>query len=232
MKRIVAVVGSPKTETSTTAALVKRFVGLVRETDPDVELDVVSLGGVRVAPCEGCWTCSATGLCRIKDDLAAVHERISRGDLVILASPVFAANVSAQMKAFIDRSLVWSHTMRLFGKPSMTAVTAAFSDMTGPENYLRSMLIALGSLPMGALRDSPFAPADDATFRARWSETATRVVETLNGRARPDPTAEHVRTFEMLRTLVRGIPGGYAKRVWEANGWMERSFEEALAATV
>jgi len=230
MKRIVAVVGSPKAEGSTTVALIERFVGLVRERDAEVELDIVALGATRVGPCAGCWACSATGACVIKDDLDSVQTRVLAGDLVILASPVFAANVSAQMKAFIDRSFVWAHTLRLLGKPSLTAMTAAYSDMSEPEAYLRSMAIALGTLPMGGLRDHPFAPIDDQAFRARWGDLAARVVEVLNGSARPEPTPEHARTFEAMRGLALGIPGGFAKRRWEANGWMDKTFAEALAA--
>jgi len=230
MKRIVAVVGTPKALGSTTAALIERFVDLARERDPEIELDTVALGASRVGPCAGCWACSATGACVIKDDLQAVQARILAGDLIILASPVFAANVSAQMKAFIDRSFVWAHTLRLLGKPSLTAMTAAYSDMSEPEAYLRSMAIALGTLPMGGLRDHPFAPIDDKVFRDRWGDLAARVVQVLNGGARPEPTPDHFQTFEAMRGLVAGIPGGYAKGRWEANGWTDKSFAEALSA--
>lgn len=232
MTRIVAVVGTPKAEGSATVSLISRFVDLVRERERDVELDVIGLGAVRVEPCRGCWTCSAGGACPIKDDLLSVQERILGADLVILGSPVFAMNISAQMKAFIDRSFPWAHTMRLLGKPSLTAMTAAFSDMSGPESYLRSMAIALGTLPMGALRELPFAPVEGdpgAAFAARWGDLADRVALVLGRRSRPEPTPEHEHAFETMRSLAMSIPGGHAKSRWEANGWTNKTFAQALA---
>lgn len=233
MKTIVAVVGTPHAHQSATVALVTDFLELVRERDPEIGFDIVSLGATRVAPCNGCWTCSSTGACPLKDDLAGIQEKLLAADAVILGSPVHATHVSAQAKAFIDRSFLWAHMIRLIGKPSLTAVTAAFSDMTETEAYLSNMLIALGTLPMGGLRRNPFAPealTPRGACQRDHGALADRLVEVLNGRAVVEPTPQHAAVFEGIKAMVRGIPGGYAKGYWESRHWFDQDFASAMKA--
>lgn len=227
MATIAALIGSPNTARSNTLKLVNDFAECVREYAPDTVLDAVVMGATEVRPCNGCWTCSHTGACAIADDLAGIHTRLRAADLVILATPVFAGHISAQTKTFIDRSFTWAHTVRLLGKPALTAVTAAFSDMGPAEDYLREMLLGFGAIPVGALRRYPYQP--EAGNESDVRPLAERVASLLTGGTAVLPTEGNFRAFEMIKGMVRGLPAPHTQAVWARNGWYDKTYAEALA---
>lgn len=58
-----------------------------------------------IKPCCACWACRKKGACIIDDDMAKIlMPRIFAADAIILGSPVYFNNVTAQLKAFIDRT--------------------------------------------------------------------------------------------------------------------------------
>lgn len=57
-----------------------------------------------VAPCDGCDSCKQTSQCFIEDDMGWLNEEYATCDALIIASPVYYRNVTAQMKAVFDRS--------------------------------------------------------------------------------------------------------------------------------
>ncbi|MGM0453148.1 MAG: NAD(P)H-dependent oxidoreductase [Thermodesulfobacteriota bacterium] len=61
---------------------------------------------LNIAACIGCGVCEKKGYCAIgNDDMAATVYPLLRGaDVVVLASPVYFYNVTAQLKALIDRT--------------------------------------------------------------------------------------------------------------------------------
>lgn len=83
--------------------------------------------------------------------MAQLKEKMLAADFVFLGSPVYAVNISAQMKTFLDRLPAWMHTMRLAGKPGMTVVTTAGNGMEEAQNYLGMMLVSLGVKCVGKL---------------------------------------------------------------------------------
>ena len=55
--------------------------------------------------CQGCGACKAEKeKCVVQDDLTQVLEAVRETDVLVLASPVYFADVTAQMKAFVDRT--------------------------------------------------------------------------------------------------------------------------------
>lgn len=61
---------------------------------------------LNVAGCMGCGVCEKKGYCAIGDDdmAALVYPLLRRADVIVLASPVYFYNVTAQLKSVIDRS--------------------------------------------------------------------------------------------------------------------------------
>jgi multimeric flavodoxin WrbA/protein-tyrosine-phosphatase len=57
-----------------------------------------------IDPCKELTVCEKKGLCPIKDDMEQkIYGLLRQADIIIAASPVFFYNVSAQLKALIDR---------------------------------------------------------------------------------------------------------------------------------
>ncbi len=61
------------------------------------------LSDLSVAPCTGCEFCLKRGYCHIEDDFQAIVESIRVHKNIILISPSYNYNVTAQMKCFLDR---------------------------------------------------------------------------------------------------------------------------------
>lgn len=229
MKNVAVISGSPNGERSETRRLVADFLALVGNR-VELEVDHLSLA-TGVSPCAGCYACMASGVCRMKDELSGLHRRLAAADLVILASPMYAGAVSAQMKAFIDRSFVWAHAMKLFGKPALTAVTSAFAEPAPVTAYLTDIACAFGAIPVGALERLPYRPAevafvDDPAIRPLVDE----VVAVLEGTRAPRPSAGNYGHFETLKAVLPTLPSDYARAEWTRHGWFGMSLDEALAA--
>ncbi len=54
--------------------------------------------------CQGCLACKKTrDTCALQDDLTEVLDLVSRGDVLVLATPIYFGEVAGQLKMFIDR---------------------------------------------------------------------------------------------------------------------------------
>lgn len=68
------------------------------------EVDKVALSRLDLEGCRECGGCDETGRCVVQDDMQAIYPKLRAADRVIVASPVFFAGVSSQMKAMFDRN--------------------------------------------------------------------------------------------------------------------------------
>ena len=107
MKKIFALIGSPNGEKSNTRTMTLDFLNMIKEYCPNIEYEVFMLGGANLQFCKGCWECTKTGACVIKDDLQEIQQKILKSDLFILGSPVYVQHISAQTKVFFDRIYVF-----------------------------------------------------------------------------------------------------------------------------
>lgn len=62
------------------------------------------LNEMRILPCQACGKSPAPEYCFFHDDAYTLFERMATARAIILGSPVYFDSVSAQTKAFIDRS--------------------------------------------------------------------------------------------------------------------------------
>jgi multimeric flavodoxin WrbA len=102
--KVVAFNGSARRD-GNTAILVRRVLEELEKEG--IETELVQLAGERIRGCTACRGCVANqdGRCTIDDDV--VNECIRKmveADGIILASPTYFADVSAEMKALIDRA--------------------------------------------------------------------------------------------------------------------------------
>ncbi len=62
-----------------------------------------------IHPCIGCGSCEKKGVCIFDDDMQNLYKMISESNRIIIASPIYFYNVTAQTKIFIDRcQALWS----------------------------------------------------------------------------------------------------------------------------
>jgi len=120
---VVAVVGSPRPHGNTSLLVDVVLEELARR---GVRARKVMLGERHVAGCLGHDDCADRRACQIGDDAADVLDAVYEADGLILATPVYYENVSAQMKAFMDRNVFrYAHDEWLRAKVvGLVAVTA------------------------------------------------------------------------------------------------------------
>lgn len=98
--KILGVVGS-KRKNGNTATLVLKALEAAKNEGVDTE--IIYLGDYAIADCHGCEGCQDAFACVIDDDMQEIYPRLLEADAIILGSPTYFYNMSADMKALIDR---------------------------------------------------------------------------------------------------------------------------------
>lgn len=71
---------------------------------PEIETEIWSVRGKKIGYCVHCDACMRKKImCIIKDDLQELEAKIVEADAIIVASPVYDMNVSAQLQAVFNR---------------------------------------------------------------------------------------------------------------------------------
>jgi len=102
--KVVAFNGSPRTGGNTEILLKQVLAELEAE---GISTELVQIGGKPIRGCKACYQCfeRKDQSCAIKDDL--LNESVGKmleADAIILGSPTYFADVTAEMKALIDRA--------------------------------------------------------------------------------------------------------------------------------
>ncbi len=102
--KVVAFVGSPRKEGNTVRLVREVFEVLEGE---GIETEMIQIGGEVVRGCLACYHCftSKDGRCIQDEDVVNLCiEKMREADGIIFASPTYFADVTAEMKALIDRA--------------------------------------------------------------------------------------------------------------------------------
>jgi multimeric flavodoxin WrbA len=111
--KVVGISGSPR-KGGNTEALLGRALDPFRESGWIVKEHLLS--SCTIAPCVACESCHATGVCAIDDDMRQIYEDFNDCDALIIGTPVYYRNVSAQLKAVFDRSYAVRSARPLAGR--------------------------------------------------------------------------------------------------------------------
>jgi multimeric flavodoxin WrbA len=154
--KILGVCGSPRSGGNSDLLLERVLSGAEEE---GAEVKTVFLREYTFSSCIGCEACRKHGTCTgLKDELQLIYPEVRQCEGLVLATPVHFYNVSALMKAFLDRLYCFfdfthdrprKYTSRL-ADGGRTAVTAAVceqlseGDMGFTREAMRLPLLALG----------------------------------------------------------------------------------------
>jgi multimeric flavodoxin WrbA len=76
------------------------------------ETELYSVVGKTIHPCEGCRACFEKGVCKIKDDMQPLYDKMLEADGIIYGTPVYFWDVTAQAKTIIDRTFALNRPER------------------------------------------------------------------------------------------------------------------------
>ncbi len=102
--KVVAFNGSPRKDGNTTILINYVFAELAKE---GIQTELVSMAGKEIRGCIACYKCfkNKDRRCAVENDSANEYiEKMIGADGIILGSPVYFNDVTAEMKALIDRA--------------------------------------------------------------------------------------------------------------------------------
>ena len=226
---VLAINGSARKDGNTALLINTVFEELNKE---GIETEMVQLSGKIMEPCKACWACSGKKNCvHKKDQFQEIFEKMTQADGIILGSPVYTANMSANMQALLERASVVTDMNRsenLFAHKAGTAVTAArrggaLSALDSMNHFFMLQNIATGTTEPLAEYAAEILEADIYEIMPEVPYTETDLAYYTNGRAdqeQNDPSARpaiagKVENMEEYDTIILGYPiwHGQAPRI-------------------
>jgi multimeric flavodoxin WrbA len=101
--KVLAVLGSPR-KNGNTGNLLNHYLKGIEESNHNIEIENIFIQNRDIKSCVGCNRCQIKiGECVIKDDMEDVYSSVIQSEIIILSTPVYAFNMSSQLKTFLDR---------------------------------------------------------------------------------------------------------------------------------
>lgn len=108
--KVLAINSSARKDGNTAILIGRVFEELNKE---GIETEMIQLAGEVIEPCKACWACGGQKNCvHRKDRFHEIFDKMAEADGIILGSPVYTANISANMQAFLERASVVSDMNR------------------------------------------------------------------------------------------------------------------------
>ncbi|MGD9080710.1 MAG: NAD(P)H-dependent oxidoreductase [Desulfobacterales bacterium] len=104
--------GSPRKK-GNTSFLLKNFMQAVEKLGAQTR--IIEVTQKNILPCKEYVVCEKKGYCPIDDDVKTeIYPLIRQAEVVVLATPIFFFNMTAQLKAVVDRcQLFWARKYKL-----------------------------------------------------------------------------------------------------------------------
>ncbi len=100
--KILGLSCSPRKQGNTVTLLEEALKGAQQE---GAEAELYSVSGKKIEPCDGCWSCTKTGECHVKDDMQGLYDKLLEADGIIFGTPIYFHGMASQTKTIIDRTI-------------------------------------------------------------------------------------------------------------------------------
>lgn len=100
--KLIGFTASPRKNGNTAWAVNKILEGA---KEHGIEVQSWCSGDLDIKPCQGCLACHRhdNRACVINDDMQKLYDALEHADALVLGSPVYMGQMSAQAKTFVDR---------------------------------------------------------------------------------------------------------------------------------
>ncbi len=222
MKKVVAYVASRNAQ-SATLSNTRMILDQLTASYPDkFAIEIITPHTLRIHPSNGCKTCYEEGYCPIDragiDEGTVFKEKLLEADFIIFASPVYSHNVSADMKAVIERLSYWGHIFRLAGKSGMVLATADSNGVHHVSDYLEKIAHIMGLHVIDKLNITKGAPLKKHYIEQLVHE----IYEYAYGLQEIETDERAERSFQTYKKTYIQLPLTLAEpRYWQENGLFE-----------
>ncbi|MHC1723559.1 MAG: flavodoxin family protein [Aminipila sp.] len=235
--KVVVVLGSPRKKDS--YQICKEIEAELKKNSLDIEFEYLHLNAMNIMDCKGCSFCfqKSEALCPCKeDDILLIKEKLKNSDGIVIASPVYAYQVTGQMKRFIDRMSYLFHRQELCGKPAIIVVTTDGGGSKQVYKYLRMTLSGwamdvVGNIqiisPMFFKNRQPKSAFgyDEYTYQQGQKKIKTlsqELYKKMIQKNKKVPTFYDIYMFNCLRSKTYT---SYADRTyWKEKGWLDAPY--------
>jgi len=143
--KVMAIVGSPRATGNTNYLIDQALEEIAKQ---GLEIEKIILSEYQVNPCQGHQNCSSFETCKQDDDAHWILDKFSSAEGIILGSPVYYYNMTAQMKAFVDRNyFLFRHGVPLSAQCAGLVVVAGGAGMDQTMRALRRFVKLSTNLP-------------------------------------------------------------------------------------
>jgi multimeric flavodoxin WrbA len=140
--KILGISGSPRPGGNTDTLLLEALRGASHQ---GADTTFVALRDLSISPCSGHPDCASRAACHHTDDFQALSHQFLSSDAVILATPVYYWNMSAQMKTFVDRNYFnYKHEGYMDARAAGIIIVAASEGFDETEQAMRNFLVSGG----------------------------------------------------------------------------------------
>ena len=185
---IVAVNGSPNND-GNCAFLLNEIGKHCTGADFEIISAVEAVCDAKIPFCTTCTT-PCQKVCYKGTKLETAFEKINKADFVIFASPVYFGSMSAQLKAFFDKTRAVRAEKKWLGKP-MAAVSVGASKYGGQErtiDHIHSCAMVSGmnifgngsQMLMGHFGVSAQRPASEDEYAIKQCESIANAIMSLD----------------------------------------------------
>jgi multimeric flavodoxin WrbA len=99
--------GSPR-KNCNTAQLLDAFVEGAKSAAPEVEITSINVYDYQFTGCRSCFACQMTENrnyleCKVNDDIHDLLDEARHADGIVIGSPIYFFDISAQVKCFLER---------------------------------------------------------------------------------------------------------------------------------
>jgi multimeric flavodoxin WrbA len=221
--KIIAICGSPRKSQSRTGQILSELLSGAQGAGSEVEyIDITTLN---IDCCLACDRCHHLGRCAQKDNFNDLFEKMFESSGIVLGSPVYIFQVTAQLKAFIDRLGHAIHCQRLLGKYGAVVTTAGGSGQDETADYMESLLNRMGVQCVGriacTLDDGPVPTGSDVMQRAgELGRSLARAIEEKKEFPEQIQRLSQLRQYFCNIMIKRKERWDWEYRYWQEKGWL------------
>ncbi|MGA2120707.1 MAG: flavodoxin family protein [Methanoregula sp.] len=208
--KIIGINASPKGEKSQTRRLVMGVLEGARQAGADITF--VDVCGLDIHYCTACGTCYAKGECIHDDDYPALLEKMLDADGIVLGSPNYINQVTAQLKTMLDRMADVVHCQALSGKYGCAVCTAGGAYADEVADYMNMALLHFGATTVGKVAVVVGADPNAIVVGEKQAKELGRKLEESIRTKWKDPSQEkiHAERKENFKRLV-----SFNKGIWK-----------------
>ena len=201
-------------------------------SEAEYEFETVHLGDYEINFCKGCTVCFKIGAekCPLKDDVGLIVEKMEKADGLIIITPVYEMNVSAQLKAFLDRTAHLLHRPKLYKKHAFIIVSTDVAGAKPVSGYLKYMMNAYGINNTGSVGVCSYLFKSSESYKNELERKLLKKSEKFASELQREefyqPSFSQLVRFKGWQTKNLWSKDIYPEdfRYWKEQGWLESEY--------